>query len=135
MENKSEAVRLVSELFERAENQANTIDSQKENLIKLQQQLKDKYSTETHVLVKREALEEMQYSFEELADGFRQLTDTFDNIESCASDISSEAEYHDARSFRETAIDCMSKIEDILDPMPEKEAVDVHNDPNYNIDK
>ena len=121
MENKSEAVRLVSELFERAENQANTIDSQKENLIKLQQQLKDKYSTETHVLVKREALKDLQYSFEELDDGFRQLTDNFDEIERCANDILSEAEYHDARSFSGTARDCMNTIKDMLDPMPEKE--------------
>ena len=135
MEHKSEAVRLVSELFERAENQANTIDSQKENLVKLQQQLKDKYSTETHVLVKREVLEDLSMDFDELADGFGQLRDKFDTIENCASDILSEAEYHDARSFRDTAMDCISKIEDILDPMPEEEPVDVHNDPNYNIDK
>ena len=121
METKSEAVRLVSELVERANNQANTIDSQKENLVKLQQQLKDKYSTETHVLVKREVLEDLSMDFDELADGFGQLRDNFDTIESCASDILSEAEYHDARSFRETAIDCISKIEDILDPMPEEE--------------
>ena len=73
--------------------------------------------------------------FDELADGFGQLRDTFDEIEDYANSISSEAEYHDARSFRETAIECISKIEDILDPMPEEEPVDVHNDPNYNIDK
>ena len=121
MENKSEAVRLVSELFERAENQANTIDELKFSNVKLHQQLEDKYSTETHVLVKREVLQDLKMDFDELADGFGQLRDTFDEIERCASDISSEAEYHDARSFRETAINCMSKIEDILDPMPEEE--------------
>ena len=121
MENKSEAVSLVSELFERAENQANTIDSQKENLIKLQQQLKDKYSTDTHVLVERGVLEDLKMDFDELADGFRQLTDTFDEIESYANDITSETSYHDARSFRGTATDCISKIEDILDPKPKEE--------------
>tara|TARA_Y100001973_G_C4919378_1_gene195673 strand:- start:46 stop:435 length:390 start_codon:yes stop_codon:yes gene_type:complete len=87
----------------------------------LEEQLKDKYSTETHVLVEREVLEGLKMDFDELADGFGQLRDTFDEIERCASDISNEAEYHDARSFRETAINCMSKIEDILDPMPEEE--------------
>ena len=121
MENKSEAVRLVSELFERAENQGNTIDSQKENLVKLQQQLKDKYSTETHVLVERGVLEDLKMDFDELADGFGQLRDTFDTIYDYASDISSEADYQDARSFRDTAIECISKIEDILDPMPEEQ--------------
>ena len=39
MEYKSTAVRIVAELFERAENQANTIDSQRENIIKLNKQL------------------------------------------------------------------------------------------------
>ena len=135
MEHNSNVVREVANLFERAENQANAIDAQKTTLIELREQLKDKYSTETHVLVERKTLEDLKMDFDELADGFGQLRDTFDNIESCASDISSEAEYHDARSFRETAIECISKIEDILDPMPEEEPVDVHNDPNYNIDK
>ena len=124
METKSEAVRLVSELFERAENQANAIESQKGRLIELQQQLKDKYSTETHVLVERETLEDLKMDFDELADGFGQLRDTFDNIEDYANSLSSEAEYHDARSFRETAIDCMSTIEDILNPELEEESTD-----------
>ena len=119
MEHNSSVVREVANLFERAENQANAIDAQKATLIELREQLKNKYSTETHVLVEREVLEDL----------------SMDNIESCANDILSEAEYHDARSFRDTAMDCISKIEDILDPMPEEEPVDVHNDPNYNIDK
>ena len=135
MEHNSSVVREVANLFERAENQANAIDAQKATLIELREQLTNKYSTETHVLVERKVLQNLKMDFDELADGFQQLTDTFDNKESCASDISSDAEYHDSRSFRETAIECISKIEDILDPMPEEEPVDVHNDPNYNIDK
>ena len=95
--------------------------SQKEDIAKLNQQLRNKYSTETHVLVEREVLQDLKMDFDELADGFGQLRDTFDNIEDYANNISSEAEYHDARSFRETSIECMSKIEDILDPMPEEE--------------
>ena len=121
METKSEAVRLVSELVERANNQANTIDSQKENIIKLNKQLEDKYSTETHVLVKREVLQDLNMELDGLADGFRQLDNTFDDITSYANDIASDSEYNDANSWRGTARDCMSKIEDILDPMPEEE--------------
>ena len=98
--------------------------SQKEDIAKLNQQLRNKYSTETHVLVEREVLQDLKMDFDELADGFGQLRDTFDNIESYASDISSEAEYHDARNFRETAIDCMSTIEDILNPELEEESTD-----------
>ena len=121
---KSEAVRLVEELVERANNQANTIDELKLSNVKLLQQLKDEYSTDTDVLVEREVLQDLKMDFDELADGFRQLTDTFDNIESYANDIASEADYHDARSFRDTAIECISKIEDILDPDPEEESTD-----------
>ena len=124
MENKSEAVRLVSDLVERANNQANTIDAQKDRLIELRKQLETKYSTETHVLVEREVLEGLRGDFDELADGFGQLRDTFDTIYDYASDISSETEYHDARSFRDTAIDCMSAIEEILNPELEEESTD-----------
>ena len=122
METKSEAVRLVSELVERANNQANTIDSQKENIIKLNKQLEDKYSTETHVLVKREVLQDLNMELDELADDFRQLDNTFDDITNYANDIASDSEYNDANSWRGTARDCISKIEDILDPMPEEES-------------
>jgi len=123
MEHSSNVVREVANLFERAENQANAIDAQKDRLVELQEQLETKYSTETHILIKREVLQDLSMDFDELADGFGQLRDTFDTIYDYASDISSETEYHDARSFRDTAIDCISQIENILDPMPEEEPV------------
>ena len=123
MENKSEAVRLVSELVERANNQANTIDAQKDRLIELQQQLKDKYSTETHILIERETLQDLSMDFDELADGFQQLENNFEDIANYANDIVSDSEYNDARTWRDSARDCISRIEDILDPMPEEEPV------------
>ena len=121
METKSEAVRLVSELVERANNQANVIEAQKGRLIELRKQLETKYSTESHVLVEREVLQDLSMDFDELADGFRQLDNTFDDITSYANDIANDSEYNDANSWRGTARDCMSKIEDILDPMPEEQ--------------
>ena len=124
MENKSEAVRLVAELVERANNQANTIDSQKENIIKLNKQIEDKYSTDTHILIKKEVLEDLSMSFDELADGFRQLDSTLDDITSYANDIANDSEYNDASSFKDTAIDCMSAIEEILNPELEEESTD-----------
>jgi predicted transcriptional regulator len=87
----------------------------------LEKQLKDKYNTETHVLVEREVLEGLSEDFDELADGLGQLRDTFDTIYDYASDISNETEYHDARSFRDTAIECMYTIKDILDPKSKEE--------------
>ena len=121
METKSVAVRVVSELFERAENQANTIESQRKNIVKLNKQLKDKYSTDSYFLIERNKLSDMQMAFDELCDGFRQLENTMDDINSLSNDISNESEYNDARSFGETAREWIHKIEDILDPMPEEQ--------------
>jgi len=121
MEHSSNVVREVANLFERAENQANAIDAQKDRLIELQQQLKDKYSTETHILIERETLQDLSMDFDELADGFQQLENTFEDISNYANDISSDSEYNDARTWRDSARDCISKIEDILDPTPEEE--------------
>ena len=121
MENKSVAVRVVSELVERAENQENTIESQRKNIVKLNKQLKDKYSTDSYFLIERNKLSDMQMAFDELCDGFRQLETTMDDINSLSNDISDESEYNDARSFGETAREWIHKIEDILDPMPEEQ--------------
>lgn len=121
MEHSSNVVREVANLFERAENQANAIDAQKDRLIELQQQLKDKYSTETHILIERETLQDLSMDFDELADGFQQLENTFEDISNYANDISSDSEYNDARTWRDSARDCISRIEDILDPTPEEE--------------
>ena len=87
---KSEAIRLVSELVERANNQADTIDSQKENLIKLNKQLEDKYSTETHLLVSRETLGEFIEKFDDLS---------YD-IEDLARQLAEE--YFDSKDFKVT---------------------------------
>ena len=92
-----------------------------DKVMELNKQLKDKYSTETHILVKREVLQDLNMELDGLADGFRQLDNTFDDITSYANDIANDSEYNDANSWRGTARDCMSKIEDILDPMPEEQ--------------
>lgn len=121
MEHSSNIVREVANLFERAENQANAIDSQKDRLIELQKQLETKYSTETHILVEREVLQDLTMDFDELADGFQQLENNFEDIANYANDIVSDSEYNDARTWRDSARDCISRIEDILDPTPEEE--------------
>ena len=121
MEHSSNVVREVANLFERAENQANAIDAQKDRLVELQEQLETKYSTETHILIKREVLQDLSMDFDELADGFQQLENNLEDIGNYANDIVSDSEYNDAGTLRDTARDCISKIEDILDPMPEEE--------------
>tara|TARA_S200002703_G_scaffold145738_1_gene140271 strand:+ start:198 stop:578 length:381 start_codon:yes stop_codon:yes gene_type:complete len=121
MEHSSNVVREVANLFERAENQANAIDAQKDRLVELQEQLKTKYSTETHILIKREVLQDLSMDFDELADGFQQLENNLEDIGNYANDIVSDSEYNDAGTLRDTARDCISKIEDILEPTPEEE--------------
>ena len=92
-----------------------------DKVMELNKQLKDKYSTETHILVKREVLQDLNMELDGLADGFRQLDNTFDDITSYANDIANDSEYNDANDWRGTARECISKIEDILDPAPEEE--------------
>jgi len=120
METKSEAVRLVSELVERANNQANTIDSQKENLIKLNKQLEDKYSTETHPLVKRETLGEFAEKFEELSGEFDNLNGLLEDISSYTGNICDDVEYHDADRYRDWAEGYADDIRNLLNKETEE---------------
>jgi uncharacterized protein YukE len=120
MENKSEAIRLVTDLVERANNQANTIDSQKENLIKLNKQLEDKYSTETHLLVKRETLGEFAEKFEELSGEFDNLNGLLEDISSYTGNICDDVEYHDADRYRDWAEGYADDIRNLLNKETEE---------------
>ena len=122
METKSEAVRLVSELVERANNQANTIDSQKENLIELNKQLEDKYSTKTHLLVSRETLDGLIEKFEELGSEFSNLDGLLEDINSYAGNISDDSGYNDARAYQSYAREYADEIRNLLTPETEEVA-------------
>ena len=117
---KSEAIRLVSELVERCNNQADTIDYQKENLIKLNQQLEDKYSTETHLLVSRETLDGLVEKFEELGSEFSNLDGLLDDINSYASSISDDSGYNDARTYQRYARDYAEELRILLNKETEE---------------
>ena len=117
---KSEAIRLVSELVERANNQADTIDSQKENLIKLNKQLEDKYSTETHLLVSRETLDGLVEKFEELGSEFSNLDGLLDDINSYANNINDDLGYNDASSYQDYAREYADEIRNLLTPETEE---------------
>ena len=122
METKSEAVRLVSELVERANNQANTIDSQKENLIELNKQLEDKYSTKTHLLVSRETLDGLIEKFEELGSEFSNLDGLLEDINSYAGNISDDSGYNDARAYQSYAREYADEVRNLLTPETEEVA-------------
>ena len=120
METKSEAIKLVSELVERCNNQADTIDYQKENLIKLNQQLEIKYSTETHLLVSRETLDGLVEKFEELGSEFSNLDGLLDDINSYAGNISDDSGYNDARTYKGYAREYADEIRNLLTPETEE---------------
>ena len=96
MEYSSNVVREVANLFERAENQANAIDSQKGRLIELQKQLETKYSTDTHILVDRKTLDDIADEFEAIADECDTIHSTINDINSYASSIVDDSSYADA---------------------------------------
>ena len=104
MEYSSNVVREVANLFERAENQANAIDSQKGRLIELQKQLETKYSTDTHILVDRKTLDDIADEFEAIADECDTIHSTINDINSYASSIIDDSSYADADNlaFRAT---------------------------------
>ena len=120
METKSEAIKLVSELVERCNNQADTIDYQKENLIKLNQQLEIKYSTETHLLVSRATLDGLVEKFEELGSEFSNLDGLLDDINSYAGNISDDSGYNDARTYKGYAREYADEIRNLLTPETEE---------------
>ena len=117
---KSEAIRLVSELVERANNQAVTIDSQKENLIKLNKQLEDKYSTDTHILMTRNAVVALADKFEELGSEFSNLDGLLDDINSYAGSINDDSQYNDARNYQSYAREYADEIRNLLTPETEE---------------
>jgi|TARA_R110002020_G_scaffold206077_1_gene411140 hypothetical protein len=120
MEYKSTAVRIVAELFERAENQANTIDSQRENIIKLNKQLEDKYSTDTHILMTKDAVVALADKFDELADEFSNIEGLLDDITGYADNIRDESEYSNARDHRRYARDYADEVRILLNKETEE---------------
>ena len=117
---KSEAIRLVSELVERCNNQADTIDSQKEANIKLNKQLEDKYSTDTHILMTKAAVVALADKFEELADEFDNLDGLLEDVSSYADSIVSDTGYNDASSYQDYARDYAEELRILLNKETEE---------------
>ena len=111
---KSEAIRLVSELVERANNQADTIDELKFSNIKLLQQLEDKYSTDTHILMTRNAVVALADKFDELSDEFRNLEGVLDDISGYADSICDDSGYNDASNYCGYARDYATELRNLL---------------------
>ena len=117
---KSEAIRLVSELVERCNNQADTIDSQKEANIKLNKQLEDKYSTDTHILMTKDAVVALADKFEDLASEFSSLDNILEDISSNAGCIREDAEYNEAGNSYRYARDYAEELRILLNKETEE---------------
>ena len=119
---KSEAIRLVTDLVERANNQADTIDELKLSNVKLLQQLEDTYSTETHILMTRNAIGALADKFDELADEFSSLDGVLDDISSYADSIRDDAGYNDASNCHNNASDYATELRILLNKETEEVA-------------
>tara|TARA_Y100001973_G_C5200936_1_gene337598 strand:- start:2720 stop:3094 length:375 start_codon:yes stop_codon:yes gene_type:complete len=117
METKSSIVREVADLFELAENQANAIDAQKATLIELREQLKNKYSTETHTLVSNDKLNSIALAFNELRDGFDVLRSEMNSIDDLADELNNIASYSEAREHFKTASEWVDEIVEMAKPI------------------
>tara|TARA_R110002074_G_scaffold35666_2_gene97358 strand:+ start:420 stop:788 length:369 start_codon:yes stop_codon:yes gene_type:complete len=117
---KSRAIEAVTNLFLTAEEQADTIKSQKEDIIKLNKQLEDTYSTETHILMTRNAIGALADKFDELADEFNSLDGVLDDISSYADSIRDEAGYNDAYNCNTNASDYATELRNLLNKETEE---------------
>ena len=117
---KSRAIEAVTNLFLTAEEQADTIKSQKEDIIKLNKQLEDKYSTDTHILMTRNAIGALADKFDELADEFSNLDGAFDDISSYADSIRDDAGYNDASNCHNNASDYATELRNLLNKETEE---------------
>jgi hypothetical protein len=84
-----------------------------ERVVKLSKELVDGYSTDTHILMSHEQLEELISDFEFFDDEVNSLESQFDSVQSYASDIESEAS-NDAYSVAAHARACKSRVRDLL---------------------
>ena len=86
----------------------------------LEKQLKDKYSTDTHILMTRNAVVALADKFDELSGEFRNLEGVLDDISGYADSIRDDAEYNDASNYCGYASDYANEIRNLLTPETEE---------------
>ena len=86
----------------------------------LEKQLKDKYSTDTHILMTRNAVVALADKFEELASEFNNLDGLLDDISGYASSISDDSGYNDARTYQRYARDYAEELRILLNKETEE---------------
>ena len=86
----------------------------------LEKQLKDKYSTDTHILMTKDAVVALADKFEELASEFNNLDGLLDDINSYASNISEDSGYNDTRTYQRYARDYAEELRILLNKETEE---------------
>ena len=80
----------------------------------LEKQLKDKYSTDTHILMTRNAVVALADKFDELSGEFRNLEGALDDISGYADSIRDDSEYNDASNYCGYARDYATELRNLL---------------------
>ena len=86
----------------------------------LEKQLKDKYSTDTHILMTKDAVVALADKFDELADEFNSLDGVLDDISSYADSIRDDAGYNDASNCNNNASDYATELRNLLNKETEE---------------
>ena len=86
----------------------------------LEKQLKDKYSTDTHILMTKDAVVALADKFDELSDEFSSLDGLLDDISSYADSIRDDAGYNDASNCHNNASDYATELRILLNKETEE---------------
>ena len=80
----------------------------------LNKQLKDKYSTDTHILMTKDAVVALADKFDELSGEFNSLDGLLDDISSYADSIHDDTSYNDASRYGDWASGYAEEIRELL---------------------
>ena len=86
----------------------------------LEKQLKDKYSTDTHILMTKDAVVALADKFEDLASEFSSLDNILEDISSNAGCIREDAEYNEAGNSYRYARDYAEELRILLNKETEE---------------
>ena len=113
-----EIVNQVQKMVDLIEDLKGTRDSHLDEISSLKEQLVDKYSTETHVLVERDYIKSLKNHMEDMSYELSTINDAFYEASESANEILSQTEYHEADSLQNQADDWASELVQLLDTTP-----------------
>ena len=88
----------------------------------LEKQLEDKYSTDTHILMTRNAVVALADKFDELSGEFKSLDGLLEDMSSNAESIVSDAEYNDTSRYGDWATGYAEELRILLNKETEEVA-------------